>query len=441
MVVGAGPAGLFACLDLAQRGLPPLLIERGEPVQQRRLHVRDFRRHGELNPSSNMVFGEGGAGAFSDGKVYTRSRSEHAATVLRWLVELGEPADILVDATPHIGTDRLAVLLSNLRARLTELGAEIRFGTELKGIRTAGQKLTGIELGDGEYVETRSLILAIGHNAADSIGALNRCGLPMQAQSTAIGVRIEHRQRDVDRWLYGGERGELPPGFYRVVMKPSARQPRPVYSFCMCPGGVVVAAPERMGCVVTNGMSASRRSGTYANAALIVPVDEREFARHGGADDALRGLRFLQQLEAAAWERGGGGFVAPAQLAADMLAGRPTEQVPACTYRPGIVGTELASLLPADVGRSLCAALEQLERRWPGFASGDALLVGLETRTSSPVRIIRSEDGQSVGVAGVFPAGEGAGYAGGILSAAADGVRAARCLADTLPRGIQRSAD
>jgi uncharacterized protein len=431
VVIGAGPAGLFAALALARAGAPPLLLERGDPVERRTVAVAAFRRGDGLDPESNVVFGEGGAGTFSDGKVYTRSRSSLTHEVLRELVDLGAPPELMFDAYPHIGTDRLRAILGELRGRLTTLGVELRFRTRLESLEIHGGRIEGIGVTGGERIGAQAVVLAVGHHARDTLDTLRRSGVPMEARPTAIGLRIEHRQRDVDRWLYGQRhpRG-LPPGFYRLTRRPGGDQPRPVYSFCMCPGGVIVAAPERDGRVVTNGMSGSRRSGRHANAGIVVPVGEEDYA--GDRGDPLRGVRFLEELEARAFEAGGGDFIAPAQRAADFVAGRASDGPLRSTYRPGVVPGDLAALLPAPVAASLRSALATQERGWRGFAGAHAMLVGLETRTSSPVRLERGPDGQSAGVRGIFPAGEGAGHAGGILSAAADGLRTAAAVVEQL---------
>ncbi len=427
VVVGAGPAGLFAALTLARAGAPPLLLERGDPVGPRTDAVAAFRRGDGLDPESNVVFGEGGAGTFSDGKVYTRSRSDESRAVLTELVELGAPRQLLFDAYPHIGTDRLREILGRLRERLLALGVEVRFRARVDDLVLEGGRLRGLALADGAHIDAGRVILAVGHHARDTLTALHARGVPMSARPTAIGVRVEHAQRDVDRWLYGPRRPRgLPPGFYRLTFRPGGDRPRPVHSFCMCPGGVIVAAPERGDRVVTNGMSGSRRSGHRANAGLVVPVGDEDYAPFGPGP--LRGLHFLEALEERAHGAGGGGFTAPAQRAADFLAGRPSDAPPRCSYRPGVAPADLSALFPGPVARSLRSALADQDRRWRGFAGPSAVLVGVETRTSSPVRLERDSDGQSAGVRGLFPAGEGAGYAGGILSAAADGIRSAVAL-------------
>ena len=347
--------------------------------------------------------------------------------MLRDLVEFGGSPDLLIDARPHIGTDRLARILPALRARLLELGVEVRHRCTVRRLEVERGRLVALHTAAGERIATRTVILAVGHHARDTLDDLAGCGVPLEAKATAVGVRIEHAQADVDRWMFGGPRtGDLPAASYRVVLKPGGVQPRPVYSFCMCPGGGVVAAPERDGVVVTNGMSGSRRSGRFANAGLVVPVGIDDF----GGSDPLAGVRYLRELEARAHEVGGGAFVAPAQRAVDLLAGRPSVDLPTTTYRPGVAPADLADVLPPAVLASLRAGLDRLERRWPGFAGERAVLIGVESRTSSPVRIPRPVDGQVEGVDGLFPAGEGAGYAGGILSSASDGVLASRRLSD-----------
>ncbi|MCK6529319.1 hypothetical protein L6R50_17780 [Myxococcota bacterium] len=432
VVVGAGPAGLWAALTLARLGAPPLLVERGRAVEERGPAVNRHWREGVLDPENNVLFGEGGAGTFSDGKIYTRIRDPRAARVLRDLHELGAPVGILVDGRPHIGTDRLKVVLMRLRRLLADLGVEVRFGTRAEGLVVEGGRLTRLRLSGGEEVPAPAVVLAPGHSARDTFRWLRALGVPMEARPTAIGVRIEHSQALIDRIQYGCVREEagLPPSDYHLACDAGRGRPRRVWSFCMCPGGKVISASNEVGLQVTNGMSYSKRAAGFGNAGLIAQVPVEDYDPHGAPDDPLRGLRFQEVWERRAWEAAGGGFVAPVQRAADLLAGRPTEDEEILgSYLPGMRGTDLSSCLPAPVLESLKGALRVFDARMPGFAGREALLVGVESRTSSPVRIVRGADLQCPGFEGLYPVGEGAGYAGGIVSAAVDGVSAAEAIA------------
>ena len=428
VVVGAGPAGLFCALILAQAGAKPILLERGQPVEQRQQDVEAFWRTGILNPASNVQFGEGGAGAFSDGKLNTGTRDLCHRWILGKLVEFGVPDSILIDAHPHAGTDMLHAALKAMRQELLRLGAEIRFGHQLVDLTVRDGSLSALTVSGpaGEYVlHARQAVLALGHSARDTVEMLHSRGVPMEAKPFAVGVRIEHRQRDMDAAQYGKYAGHpcLPVSSYKLSCHLEGG--RSVFSFCVCPGGQVVAAASEEGRTVTNGMSYYARDGENINGGLLVNVTPADFP-----DGVLGGIAFQRQLEAAAFSLGGGGFRAPAQRVEDFLARRPSAGpgtvVP--TYRPGVTWTDLHRCLPDF----LCTALEQalpiLGRRVRGFDGPDAVLTAVESRSSSPVRILRGEDRQSPAVRGLYPCGEGAGFAGGILSAAADGIHTAEAM-------------
>ncbi len=428
VVVGAGPAGLFAALVLAGAGQRPILLERGRPVEERRADVRRFWASGDLNPESNVQFGEGGAGAFSDGKLNTGTRDPRHRFILEQLTACGAPEDILIDAKPHVGTDYLFTVLQNLRRKLAALGADIRFGTRLTDLRIEGGALTAVETagpGGAVRIPCGGVILCPGHSARDTFEMLLARGVPMEAKPFAVGVRIEHRQSDCDAAQYRQYAGH--PGLPASTYKLSCHLPagRGVFSFCVCPGGEVVAAASERDGVATNGMSEFARDRENINGALLVGVTPEDF---GGAGP-LAGVAFQRKLEAAAYALGGGGYRAPAQRGEDFLARRPSlgpgRVLP--SYRPGVTWTDLHECLPPFVSAALEEALPILGRKLRGYDSPDAVLTAVESRSSSPVRIPRGPDGRS-GIRGLYPCGEGAGYAGGILSAAADGMRCAEAL-------------
>ena len=430
VVVGAGPAGLFAALVLAQAGLRPILLERGRPVERRKADVERFWATGELDLTSNVQFGEGGAGAFSDGKLNTGTRDPRHRFILETLVSCGAPEDILIDAKPHVGTDKLYFVLQNIRQELLSLGCDIRFGQRLSDLELKDGRVRGVHTvscSDG-FIDTDTLVLAIGHSARDTFELLARRGVPMEQKPFAVGVRIEHRQREIDMAQYGRYAGHpaLPPTSYKLSCHTSGG--RGVFSFCVCPGGTVVAAASEQGRVVTNGMSLRARDGKNINGGFLVGVGPEDFCSFGS--DPLAGVRFQEQWERAAFQLGGGNFLAPAQLVGDFLNKRPSQGPGSIlpTYRPGVTWTELDRCLPQAVADTLRDALPLMDRKLRGFAASEGVLTGVETRSSSPVRILRDESLQSA-LRGLYPCGEGAGYAGGIVSAAVDGIRVAEAVA------------
>lgn len=419
VVIGLGPAGLFAALVLAENGYRPHVVERGGPIPDRDAAVSAFFGSGDLNPDSNIQYGEGGAGAYSDGKLTTRINDPRCALAL-WLLERhGAPGDALVPAKPHIGTDLLKGIVVSMRQRIIALGGTVDFYTRAVGFISNGGALIGVKTSRGE-IPCDTAVLAIGHSARDTFKALAPV-LKMESKAFSVGVRIEHLQQDIDRGLYGKYAGHpaLPPGEYSLSHK---LQDRGCYSFCMCPGGYVVAASSEEGGVVTNGMSLHARGGINANSAICVGVGA------GDLDYGLfAGMELQRKLEHAAFWAGGGGYAAPVQLLGDFLEGRASHGFSRVqpSYPRGHRSADLNRILPGFVSKGIAHSIGRFGQKLRGFDSPDAVLTGVETRTSSPIRILRGENMESPSLAGLLPCGEGAGYAGGIISAAVDGIRAA----------------
>ena len=424
VVVGTGPCGLFAALTLAQSGYRPIILERGQPVRRRTQDTWGLWRRGVLDPDSNVQFGEGGAGTFSDGKLWSQIKDplHHGRKVLAEFVDAGAPPEILCVSKPHIGTFRLVAILERMRATIEALGGQYRFGVRVDDLDLDdAHGLRGLMLSDGSYLAADHVVLAVGHSARDTFAMLHARGVAMQAKPFSIGVRIEHPQSMIDRARFGTHAGHpsLGAADYRLVHHGAARS---VYSFCMCPGGTVVAATSEPGRVVTNGMSQYSRNERNANAGIVVGITPADYP--GGV---LAGIDFQRHWEARAFIAGGGTYAAPGQTVRDFLAGQASTSLGTVepSYRPGVVPADLRDCLPGYAADAIREALPAFARQIEGFAMDDAVLTGVETRTSSPVRIVRGVDGQSPNTTGLFPAGEGAGYAGGILSAAVDGIKAA----------------
>lgn len=423
VIVGFGPAGMFAGLILAKYGYHPLIIERGASVDERIGTVEKFFSGGEFDEHTNVQFGEGGAGTFSDGKLTTRIGDPRCETVIEEFVKNGAPQTVKRAAKPHIGTDNLRLVVKNIRERIISLGGEVRFNKKLTGIGISGGKVRSVFI-DGEETEAEAVILALGHSARDTFKMLLQSGITLIPKPFSVGVRIEHLQKEIDRALYGKFSGHpaLPKGEYQLSLRTGGRA---VYTFCMCPGGTVVAAASEQGGVVTNGMSFFRRDGENANAALAVSVSPQDFGQN-----PLDGVAFQEKLEKAAFSAGGGGFYAPCQTADDFLVGSGSAHFSRVTptYPVGVNPYNLGSLFPNCVSDMLRNGIRAFDKKIQGFAANDSVLTGVETRTSSPVRILRGETYESVDVGGLYPAGEGAGYAGGIVSAAVDGMRCAEAV-------------
>ena len=431
LVIGAGPCGLFAGLILAQSGFRPIILERGKVVRQRTKDTWGLWRRSVLNPESNVQFGEGGAGTFSDGKLYSQIKDPRflSRKVLTEFVKAGAPEEILTEAHPHIGTFRLVTMVESMRQTIESLGGEYRFESKVVDLLLdEGRKLRGVKLENGEEIASDHAVLALGHSARDTFEMLYARGVAIEAKPFSLGFRIEHPQGLIDRARFGRSIPELGAADYKLVHH--STNGRSVYSFCMCPGGTVVAAASEPGRVVTNGMSQYSRNERNANAGIVVGITpDADYPGH-----PLAGIALQRQWESAAFVAGGGTYRAPAQLVGDFIAGSAStglgDVLP--SYRPGVTPTDLSSCLPQYAIEAIREALPAFGRQIKGFDRPDAVLTGVETRTSSPIRIRRGEDFQSLNTAGLYPAGEGAGFAGGILSAAVDGIRVAEAVARSI---------
>ena len=424
VIAGFGPAGIFAALTLARAGYRPIVLERGQPIERRHKDVSKFHASHGLDPESNVQFGEGGAGTFSDGKLNTGIKDPLRRFVLQELAAHGAPPDILTQAKPHIGTDRLGGVITAIREEIEHLGGQVLFGARMDGISVEHGQLTGLTYTQNAAhysIETDALLLCIGHSARDTVEALHIIGVEMRQKPFAVGARIEHPRAWIDRAQYGAFAGHPALGAAEYKLAVHLPTGEGVYTFCMCPGGSVVCASSEEGGVVTNGMSEHARNGEYSNAALLVGIDPAMEGPH-----ALAGIALQRKIERAAFAIAGGSYAAPAQTVGDFLAGQPSRKFGGVTptIPTGAVPGNLRQVLPASVTAAMARALPLLARQLDGFAHPGAVLTGPETRSSSPVRIVRGETRQS-NVRGLYPCGEGAGYAGGIVSAAVDGVRGA----------------
>ena len=444
IVIGTGPCGLFAGLILAQMGFRPIILERGKAVRERTVDTFGLWRKRQLNPESNVQFGEGGAGTFSDGKLYSQIKDplHHGRKVLTEFVKAGAPEEILYVSKPHIGTYRLVTMVEHMRASIESLGGEIRFGSRVDDLLIEDGQVRGVTLASGETLRADHVVLAVGHSARDTFEMLHERGVYMEAKPFSIGFRIEHPQSLIDQCRFGPQAGHPLLGAADYKLVHHCRNGRSVYSFCMCPGGTVVAAASEPGRVVTNGMSQYSRNERNANSAIVVGISPEDYAPYLEGGGPLAGIALQRHWESRAYESGGGNYDAPGQRVGDFLQQRPSSALGNVqpSYTPGVRLGDLSQSLPDYAIEAIREALPAFDKQIKGFAMADALLTGVETRTSSPLRIKRGEDSQSITTRGLYPAGEGAGYAGGILSAAVDGIKIAEAVALATMQDLRPSA-
>ncbi|MCP4444415.1 MAG: FAD-dependent oxidoreductase [Myxococcales bacterium] len=431
-IVGGGPAGLFCAYQLARHGIASVVLERGKKVQPRRHDLKGLTKGGVVDADSNYCYGEGGAGTYSDGKLYTRAHKRgDVRDVIEVFVKAGAPAEILTDARPHIGSNKLPKVVTCLREQLEEVGVVFRFGAKVVGLEKDGKAVTGVKLACGEVVSAESVVMATGHSARDVYSLLEEAGAEMESKGFAVGVRIEHPQSAINRIQYGKAAGhpKLPAAAYRLVQDIRGRG---VFSFCMCPGGWIVPASTEAGALVVNGMSLSKRDSPYANSGMVIGLSPEDWQDVPGLGGPLGGVVLQRRIEEAAWQGGGGGLVAPATRLGDFLEGWQSSSLPATSYVPGLQSADMEAILDSGgvpIAARLREAFECFGKRLRGFVSDDAVLVGVESRTSAPVRVMRDgESLESTSLESLYPCGEGAGYAGGIVSAAMDGMRVARAI-------------
>ncbi|MGN0029795.1 MAG: NAD(P)/FAD-dependent oxidoreductase [Marinilabiliaceae bacterium] len=435
IVVGAGPGGLFAALRLIELGLKPIVIERGKDVSERKKDLALLNRNEVLDPESNYAFGEGGAGTFSDGKLFTRSTKRGSVRkILEVFCHHGASHDILIDAHPHIGTDKLPYVIRAMRETIIDNGGEVLFGRKVVEILTDGKRATGVRLASGENIEAAAIVLATGHSARDVYEMLAKQGVALEQKTWAMGVRVEHPQELIDQIQYHSPEGRgdyLPAASYSLVTQVDGRG---VYSFCMCPGGFIVPAMTGPNQQVVNGMSPSHRGSPFANSGMVVEIRPEDIGEYAN-DGVLGGIHYQAELERLAYVNGGHGVVAPAQSLADFVKGRLSYDLPDCSYVPGLVSSPMHFWLPENIGDRLRKGFAEFDKHAKGFVTNDALVVGVESRTSSPVRITRDDATfESVNMPGLYPCGEGAGYAGGIVSSAIDGELCAEMIAQSLKK-------
>lgn len=433
VIVGAGPAGLFGALECIRLGIRPILLERGKDVDSRRIDIATLNRNRQIDPESNYCFGEGGAGTFSDGKLYTRSKKRGNPTeVLSLLVQHGAKEEILIDSHPHIGSDRLPGIMKNIRQTIIDCGGEVRFQTRVDRLIITDGEVKGVLTADGEEIKGDAVILATGHSARDVYRNLAKDGVKMEAKGLAVGVRLEHPQQAIDKIQYHSPAGRgrwLPAAEYNFVTQADGRG---IYSFCMCPGGVVVAAGSGPEELVVNGMSSSSRSSIWANSGMVVELHPGDFPEYEGRGE-FEMLELVEDLEKKFYEESGRSITAPAQRMKDFVEGKDSKNLPPSSYLPGLHEARMDHLLPSFITTRLQKGFSDFGRKAKGFLTNDAVLIGLESRTSSPVRIPRDKETLChTEIKGLYPAGEGAGYAGGIVSAAIDGIRCARSIKQSL---------